>query len=328
MNLDQKILLTIAVPTYNRATYLARALTSIFSQAGRYGDAIEIIVSDNCSTDDTPAVLREFQEAGHRFTVIRNPENVGPDGNFKNCFHLARGRYFWLFSDDDVLLEGALDRIFPLLQEGDYGVLSLGLYFFNHEPLAERPRRRPGKLVVYRDPRSFMKAVNIWFTFISSNIVNREICGEVRLEDYDGTYLLQLGWVFPALLNAPRNVHLTEYLVAAQFENSGGYRFCEVFGRNLNRVFQVLSERYGYDARLFEVINRITLKRHLSKYILAARRDFGSFGQEDFLEVLHPVFKSYASYWAFIYPSITWPLPLAKLWCKVCRRIAKMAGTL
>jgi abequosyltransferase len=328
MNIDQNILLTIAVPTYNRASYLARTLTSIFSQVGKYGDAIEIIVSDNCSTDHTAALVEEFQRAGHRFRFLGNPENLGADGNFKNCYHAARGKYFWLFSDDDVLLEGALDRVFPLLQEGDYGVLSLGVYFFNEDPLAERPRRRPGKLVVHSDTRSFLKAVNIWFTFISSTIVNRKACGAVLLEDFDGTCLLQLGWVLPALLNARRNVQLTEYLVAAQFENSGGYRFCEVFGRNLNQVFRVLSERHGYDARLFEVINRITLKRHLSKYILAARKDFGSFGQEDFLEVLHPVFKSYASYWTFIYPSITWPLPLAKLWCKVCRRIAKMTGTL
>jgi len=329
MAVTDKPLLTIAVPTYNRACYLRRSLTSVLSQSAGYGDDVEIIVSDNCSSDDTVAVVEEFICAGHRISLLKNPSNIGPDGNFANCFQAARGKYFLLFSDDDVLLDGTLDQVIGLLRQGEFGVVHLGAYFFNKDLVAERPRRPKGKQVIYRDVAKFAGAVNIWFTFISCNVINRELLGDsVQLEAFANTNLLQLGWTFPAMFEAQQNAHLTDYLVAAQFDNSGGYKFCEVFGVNINKVFTVLQERYGYDGGVFEAINRITLKRHLSKYILAARNDFGTFHQEDFLQILQPVFRSYASYWVFIYPAVKWPLPLAKLWCKICRRFAKMAGTL
>jgi len=329
MAASNKPLLTIAVPTYNRASYLRRSLTSVLSQTAGYGDCIEVIVSDNCSTDETVAVVQEFISAGHALTLSSNPTNIGPDGNFRNCFNAARGTYFLLFSDDDVLLDGTLDKVMTLLRQGDFGVVHLGAYFFNKDLVAERPRRPQGKQVIYSDVEKFASAVNIWFTFISCNVINRELLGDtVQLDAFANTNLLQLGWTLPAMFEAKQNAHLTDYLVAAQFDNSGGYKFCEVFGVNINRVFTILSEKYGYDSKVFESINRITLKRHLSKYILAARKDFGTFHQEDFLQILHPVFQSYASYWVFIYPAVKWPLPLAKLWCKICRRFAKMAGTL
>lgn len=50
-------ILTIAIPTYNRANYLKRALKSIAKQ---YDDRLEIIVSDNASLDDTEEVVREI----------------------------------------------------------------------------------------------------------------------------------------------------------------------------------------------------------------------------------------------------------------------------
>ena len=117
-------------------------------------------------------------------------------------------------------------------------------------------------------------------------------------------------------------------MVAAKWGNSGGYKFCEVFGRNLNRVFDIFVNGYGYDESYFKTINRITLKKHLSKYILSARKDFGSYHKEDFIDILQPVFKSYPSYWIFIYPAIKWPLFVATSWCKICRRFARMTGTL
>lgn len=329
MDADNNILLTIAVPTYNRATYLERSLSSILGQTGKYGGRIEVIVSDNCSTDDTALVVKSFLAAGHTLSYIANSRNVGPEANFFNCFNAARGKYFLLFSDDDVLLEGAVDKLFPLLDGGDYGIVFMDVYFFNKDPLGERPRKNKGQVVTYRDHGKFIREINIWFTFISSNIVNKELYDPaIRLEEFSNTNVPQLGWIFPSLFKAKENVHYNEFLVAAQFDNSGGYKFCETFGKNLNRVFDIFVNSYGYDGSYFKIINRIILKKHLSKYILSARKDFGSFHAEDFMEVLHPVFKSYSSYWVFIYPSIRWPLFAAKLWCKICRRVAKMTGTL
>ena len=329
MAAQHDILLTIAVPTYNRAEYLRRSLSSILGQTGKYGDRIEVIVSDNCSTDHTASVVDALIEAGHELSYSVNHRNLGPDGNFLSCFRAARGKYFLLFSDDDILLEGAVDKIFPLLAGGDYGILYMDVYFFHKDHVAEQPRKRKAEVVVYQDTEQFVRAINIWFTFISSNVINKELFDPaVNLEDFANTNLLQLGWLFPSLFRSKQNIHYREYLVAAQHDNSGGYKFCEVFGRKLNRIFEIFSKDYGLDDGYFKIINRIILKKHLSKYILSARKDFGRYHKEDFMEILHPVFSSYPSYWIFIHPAMNWPLCLARLWCKVCRRIAKMTGNL
>jgi len=329
MDSNNRPLLTIAVPTYNRSSFLRRSLQSILGQIGPHQDQVELLVFDNCSSDDTAGVVASLQGAGHRINFTVNPENLGADGNFLACFRAARGKYFLLFSDDDILLDGALDKLVPVLSAGDYGVVYLEQYFFLKDHLAERPRRPQRGLKVYHDRTRFIRDVNIWFTFISSNVVNKTLVDPaIRQEDFGATNLQQLGWTLPPVFQAAQNACFWEYLVAAQSENSGGYRFCEVFGRKLNQVFDLLVTRYGFDDSSFKEINRLILKKHLSKYIMSAREDYGSFLKEDFSEILHPIFKSYPSYWFFIYPAINWPLGPARIWCKICRRLAKMTGSL
>ncbi|GFO70711.1 hypothetical protein GMLC_42900 [Geomonas limicola] len=329
MNSINTPLLTIAVPTYNRSSFLRRSLQSILGQLDRHRDLVELLVFDNCSSDDTAQVVASLQAAGHPISFTVHPENLGADGNFLSCFRAARGKYFLLFSDDDILLDGALDKLVPALRDGEYGVVYLEPYFFLKDHLAERPRRPQRGLKVYRDRARFVKDVNIWFTFISSNVINKTLVDPaIRQEEFGATNLQQLGWTLPPVFRAEENAYFREYLVAAQNENSGGYRFCEVFGRKLNRVFDLLTSQYGFDPESFKVINRLILKKHLSKYIMSAREDYKSYLKEDFTEILQPIFRSYPSYWFFIYPAINWPIVPARIWCKICRRLAKMTGSL
>jgi len=92
-------LVTIAVPTYNRAAFsLPQALRCALAQT--YRD-LEILVSDNCSTDDTEGVVRSFSDP--RIRYVRHPENMGANNNFNYCIREARGEYFLLFHDDDLI---------------------------------------------------------------------------------------------------------------------------------------------------------------------------------------------------------------------------------
>ena len=93
------ILVTIGIPTYNRAdSYLRQALQSAVRQ--NYAP-LEIIVSDNCSTDDTEAVVRSF--ADPRIHYYRQPANLDPNSNFNFCLEKAGGEFFLLLHDDDVI---------------------------------------------------------------------------------------------------------------------------------------------------------------------------------------------------------------------------------
>lgn len=99
---------SIVVPTRNRQHYLSEALASACAQ--RYPD-IEILVGDNASTDETPAVVRELAARDARVRYVRHETDLGMVGNWNALVRLATGEYFVLLSDDDVLMPGALDRL-------------------------------------------------------------------------------------------------------------------------------------------------------------------------------------------------------------------------
>src|SRR5215813_5462932 len=92
-------LVTIGIPTYNRAgRYLRQALSSALNQSYRH---IEVLVSDNCSPDNTEAVVTSFNDS--RIRYIRHPVNIGAIKNFAFCLQEARGKYFLLLHDDDAI---------------------------------------------------------------------------------------------------------------------------------------------------------------------------------------------------------------------------------
>ncbi len=93
-----KKLVSIGLPTYNRAKDLPRALDLLLAQT--YRD-IEIIVSDNCSTDDTKKICEKYVKQDPRIRYIRQRENMGQQLNFQFVINEARGQYFMLAADDD-----------------------------------------------------------------------------------------------------------------------------------------------------------------------------------------------------------------------------------
>src|ERR1035438_10666701 len=105
-----KPLLTIAIPTYNRAGCL-KELLSVLADQLKDEPRVELIISDNASPDETPFVVQDFVSRGLRVRYIRNTQNIGADANFLQCFEQALGKYVWLFSDDDLIVPGGLAKI-------------------------------------------------------------------------------------------------------------------------------------------------------------------------------------------------------------------------
>jgi glycosyltransferase involved in cell wall biosynthesis len=95
---------TVAIPTLNRLGYLKEALQS--AQAQTYPN-IEILISDNGSTDGT----REFLRSVMGIRAYHQAQNVGMLPNWNACLHLASGDFFLLLSDDDILEPTAVERL-------------------------------------------------------------------------------------------------------------------------------------------------------------------------------------------------------------------------
>jgi len=99
-NIHNAPLVTIAIPTYNRADgYLKNAIECAAEQ--QY-DNIEIIVSDNCSSDDTSQLMSNYAGISN-LNYIRHEKNIGANNNFNHCLQEATGEYFLMLHDDDAI---------------------------------------------------------------------------------------------------------------------------------------------------------------------------------------------------------------------------------
>ena len=95
----KKPLVTIAIPTYNRADrYLSETLESALNQTY---ENLEILVSDNCSTDRTPDLVKSYSDP--RINYIRQEENLGQRGNMNFLVDKAAGDFFLMLHDDDQI---------------------------------------------------------------------------------------------------------------------------------------------------------------------------------------------------------------------------------
>ena len=108
----QKELLTIAIPTYNRASLLDRQLAWFAKAVEGNEHRCELFISDNSSTDDTPEVVAKWRPLLERQQVTlrihRNAENIGAVRNIAHCLEEAHGYYSWVIGDDDVIDPNAI----------------------------------------------------------------------------------------------------------------------------------------------------------------------------------------------------------------------------
>ena len=95
---------SVTIPTYDCADLLARTLASVLAQDPG-GNAMEIVVVDDCSTRDDPAAVVAAVGRG-RVEFRRNPQNLGPTATFNACLRHARGHWVHLLHGDDMVLPG------------------------------------------------------------------------------------------------------------------------------------------------------------------------------------------------------------------------------
>ncbi|MFA6335717.1 MAG: glycosyltransferase, partial [Bacteroidales bacterium] len=90
--------LSICIPTFNRAEHVFSLVKNILCC---YSDEIEVVVLDNCSTDETKDLLCSIED--DRFIFVQNPENIGGLSNIIKVFTFANGVYALLCLDRDYI---------------------------------------------------------------------------------------------------------------------------------------------------------------------------------------------------------------------------------
>ncbi|MTJ13033.1 glycosyltransferase family 2 protein [Anabaena sp. UHCC 0187] len=140
--------LTIAIPTYNRAALLDKQLTWLAKSIKGFESECEIIVSDNCSEDNTQEIVKKWQSflPTTTFHINKNSENVGVMKNIAYCIKAATSKYVWTISDDDIIADNTISYLINTLKkEPDLALLILN-FSCRHEVTGELLYQRCYKL--------------------------------------------------------------------------------------------------------------------------------------------------------------------------------------
>ncbi len=317
-------LLTIAIPTFNRSRFLALSLARLESELARVPrGVVELIVSDNASTDDTLSVLDAARARGLPVHVHYNDRNRGADINTAQCFALATGRFVLILGDDDLLVAGALPRLLALLTQDNYGVLCLRPYGYDRNDAQERPVTPPCQ-EVFDDAGRFLIRCGPLVTFISACVINKSWILDINPFALCGGQLVQMHLVLAAGLRADRNLFVFDYLIACKRNNSGGYDFASVFVTEFGRILDLYAQRGLTQSTCTAIEQRMILTFHPAALLRERQKNVAN------LTVTRARFSARLAYNPLyrivLEPIMAWPQPLAFLWGTAAMALGRLSN--
>ncbi len=202
----------IGLPVHNGARFVGETIESVLSQT--LGD-VELIISDNASTDRTREICEEFARADERVRYHRQAENIGGSPNFNFVYGLARGDFFKWAPHDDVLHPEYLEACVSVLESNPSAVLCQSILQYIDEQGKELGEYSSD----LRGSSSFDPATRFAAVVLSSHPAY-EVMGVFRREALLGSLLMA-------------SFHLNDHALLAEVALRG--RFVQV-GRPLIRV--------------------------------------------------------------------------------------------
>lgn len=150
--LEEKLatpLVSIGLPVHNGATFLKQAIDSLLTQS--LSD-LELIISDNASTDATERICRDFAERDQRIKYYRQARNIGAPGNWNFVAQMARGKYFKWSSANDYCAPDMLAKCVAVMEAAPGIVLCYGRTCLIDEETGERKKYEGDLSIVERLP--------------------------------------------------------------------------------------------------------------------------------------------------------------------------------
>ncbi len=135
-HIEKSPLVSVGIPTYNRLPMLKRAIQSVLQDA--YAN-LELVISDNASTDGTRDYCAEIARNDPRVRYLRHETNKGAHENFMTALRSAQGTYFMWLGDDDWIDAGYIPRCVETLENNPGTVLVCGRarYYQNDSLISE-----------------------------------------------------------------------------------------------------------------------------------------------------------------------------------------------
>lgn len=257
----QKVL-SLCFPTYNRGWCMKEQIERLSLCPKETLDKMEILISDNCSTDDTQQIVTDAIANGFPATYHRNSENLGMDGNFVTCFKKAKGKYVWLLGDDDpIIIESLVKIVDKLSSDVEYGLMHIDQM---------KRANSDAQFVEFTNQESFFRTISYYTSLISANIVRTEYVPEINFEKYMGTWFTLIPLYITGVLKQPVNalVNFKVFEFSKDYARNGGYNYFKVFVTNYLGIWKEYLDAGKISKATFEFLKRDIFVRNISYYIV------------------------------------------------------------
>lgn len=227
--MENNILLSICIPTFNRAESLSYSLRSVIEATKGFESSVEIIVSNNCSTDLTNEVLKSYSSISN-YKYFTNQSNIGFNYNYFKLIDLySSGKYCWIIGDDDFLKPDSVSQVLAILSlylETDFIYANyetkpfrLIIKDFNDNsqifPITDLYEGKGNSLCSFNELlNKNIGKTNILLTYISASIFNRKL-----LKEFDKSIFSDKSWV------TFRDVFPHSYMFGSTMINRTAYYF-------------------------------------------------------------------------------------------------------
>ena len=193
--MNNKLILSIAILTWNRGPSLKSLLSNILPQARELKGEVEVCISNNGSTDNTDEVVRSFKEKyPDLIKYNKNKKNLGFDRNLLKVIEMSKGSFIWTFGDDDNIIENGLSEVIKSLKKMNQE--NTGLVVMKRE--AYFIDKQTGQKIIYHntldnnhsemlkiDKNDIIGILFPKITFISILLFNNKIVQKILREDKD-----------------------------------------------------------------------------------------------------------------------------------------------
>lgn len=310
------ILLTVAIPTYNRPKTLKRALDAISAQ---YDERVEVLVCDDSTNNDVQTVVEEMS-SNIPIRYIKNPENLGFNKNFLQCFREAKGEYVLLMGDDDLIIN--LPHIMEYLTENK----AADWIFVNHCSFKKEWVDFGSSAILARktiedkigvSKKEFMDYAGFGIT-CDTTILRKDKVEDFNFFENLETFFMQTCIPIVATQSSENVLGIIgepclAFEAAAEeanlYKNTKAY--FQAYGMGLRKVFCDIAPKCGYDKRQMRKIfrNSIMVLAHPVAYMNSENI---SEWKTNFWEYCYPEIKDFATAWIFVIPIALAPRWLAK----------------
>jgi len=227
-------ILSICIPTYNRSGFLKQALDSIVSQPVFIeSNDIEVVVCDNCSTDDTSQQIKPYLEKyKNKIIYIRNSENI-LDKNFSKVLSLGSGQFLKLMNDTLIIKDGSLTEILNVVKKA---LDEKPVLFF-----ANGNSKQKKRISSFPSFEEFFKNASFHVTWIGSFGIWRS--DYERINDFNrasNLNLIQVDVLFRLFeWNKKSVIDNNIYFISITPPKKGGYDLITVFADNYFQLLKV-----------------------------------------------------------------------------------------